>query len=147
MVASDNLNPEQFTHVPLSDLPVTDYGHKGPLPHPYAVSKDDDPRGYPSHFPAGSTFSLRHVPLADLNRDSGCPGGVHGAHCYAPGSTAKHDIDPESDDAVYVRHMAKHADHLPALVGTSSTQYFGGGHRTAAFHEAGRTHIPMWVKD
>jgi uncharacterized ParB-like nuclease family protein len=47
--------------------------------------------------------------------------------------------------------MAKDVDRLPLLVGVRNEDghpgYFGGGHRTAAFAEAGRTHIPMWVKD
>jgi hypothetical protein len=148
MSASDHLSPQQFptSKVPLEHLPV-----EGESDHPFRVSRHDNPREYPEHFKNTKTFSLQHVPITSLAGGPHCPGGVHGAHCYdLNGDHAHHDnaSDDEYSDGDYVRRMAKHADQLPALVSTKgSAGYFGGGHRLAAWHEAGRTHAPVWVPD
>ena len=51
------------------------------------------------------------------------------------------------EDASYVRGMVPHAHKLPPLVIHPHGQMFGGGHRTAAWRDAGLTHIPAWVPD
>ena len=150
MSASDNLQPGQFEHVPMEHLPVH--------PAPHGISDQDVPAEYAKSSPSWAdrvkgTYSLHQVPLADLHDHE------HNAECYLPTeeNRRRHDVaeddhDGEHYDYHYVKNMAKDVERLPALVGWANTpggkpSYFGGGHRTAAFREAGRTHIPMWVQD
>jgi hypothetical protein len=107
-------------------------------------------------------FSLRQIPLEAIvggwERSGRCPGGRHGAHCYAADQYERgtHDVaEPEydehgnvvSDDAQYVRRLAANASSLPPLVVGPNGGNHGGAHRAAAWREAGYTHIPAWVPD
>lgn len=144
-----NLNRDQFTtqHVPVDRLPVA-----GRDEHPFGISDHDEPAEYLKGDESGGwaktfgkTYSLQHVPLESLHPDH-----LHNASCYVPTpeNESRHDVDPEPGyDVDYVRRMAKDVDKLPALVATRQGHYFGGGHRTAAYAEAGRKTIPMWVPD
>lgn len=149
-------------HVSLDDLPITgearDRGQHHD--HPYPISGLDDPREYGEGFgfKKGSTWSLHRVPLRAMNPPNvNCkgPGGVHNAACYDrdTGDYEHHDNTSDGDlnDADDVRGMAKKPHELPALVGIRHDSgyigYFGGGHRTAAWEEAGWTHAPVWLQD
>src|SRR6185437_15614932 len=106
------------------------------------------------------SWSLQQVPIERLwPHESECPGGRHGAHCYAADRFEvgqHHDVSsPEYDDhdnvtwedAQYVRKMAEHPGQLPPLVVRPGGGIFGGGHRLAAWRDAGWTHAPAWVPD
>lgn len=143
-------------HVPVRDIPMTSWGHAGPLPHPYAVSADDHPQRYTGDFPEHLTYSLHHVPLSEVAKTDCHNGKPHGAHCYEwDGDYAHHDNSSEGapgepdffNDADQVRDMAKTPEHLPALIEHPDGGMWGGGHRTAAWAEAGWTHVPMWKPD
>ena len=141
---------QRTEHVPAEDLPTH--------PEPNGVSDQDHPRDYMQSSDAwrqhlGGTYSLQDVPLADLHRDH-----HHDANCYLPTdeNRSRHDVadddyEGENYDHKYVKEMAKDVDRLPLLLGRrtedGSINYFGGGHRSAAHAEAGRSHIRMWLKD
>lgn len=141
---------QSLQHVPMEDLPVH--------PAPYGISDQDVPAEYAKssqhwHDTVKGTYSLQQVPLADLHDHE------HNARCYLPTeenlrrhNVAEEDYEGQHYDYHYVKDMAKNVDGLPNLVGWADAPggkptYFGGGHRSAAYAEAGRTHIPMWVKD
>lgn len=123
-----------------------------------APSSMDHPADY--HW-ADATFSLRMVALDEVlaGMESGgkCfgPGGRHGVACYdlAVNPDGRfHDVDEEPGfDVAYVGRLAGSAEVLPSLVlardGDGVLGMFGGGHRTAAWREAGLTHVPCWVVD
>lgn len=138
MSASDHLSQVQWNQLPTH-------------PDPHGVSDQDHPAEY---VPAGhenlrGTYSLKHVPLEHLHPDH-----VHTAECYrnTPENVARHDVSPDEEpgehyDYHYVKQMAEDVDGLPRLVVDRSGYYFGGGHRTAAHAEAGRSTIEAWVHD
>lgn len=162
-------HPEQRTaakehpteHVPMEDLPIEGDGQT----HPFPISRHDDPNRYvvSGHFEPGTTFSLRQRPLADLADTENCVDGKHQAACYewkrehgkpwelaSCGDNMSEGEPGSSDyynDADSVRKMAQTPHALPALVATDDGEMFGGGHRTAAWREAGWTHAPIWVPD
>lgn len=129
-------------------------------PEPNGVSEDDHPGAYlatgQSQFAdrLAGTYSLRQVPLADLHPDH-----RHDADCYLPtkgkgcpvADVADDEYEGENYDHAYVKGMARDVDALPLLLGgrmeDGRVGYFGGGHRSAAHAEAGRTHIKMWMRD
>lgn len=136
------------TGVPAEDLPTH--------PEPNGISDEDHPARYRHMMPTwdeavGGTYSLQDVPLADLHDHH------HDADCYLPTeeNRRRHDVaedehEGEHFDHHYVKRMAQDVDALPTLFGQrrgDKVAYFGGGHRSAAHAEAGRTHITMWVRD
>jgi hypothetical protein len=60
-----------------------------------------------------------------------------------------HDVSPDEGDKDYdiryIKKMAETPEQLPPLVMAKEGSY-GGGHRTAAWHEAGWTHAPAWIE-
>src|SRR6185437_6360050 len=129
-----------------------------PRTGPTAPAEDDHPED--RDWGKGLSWSLQQVPIERLwPHESECPGGRHGAHCYAADrfeTGQRHDVSsPEYDDhdnvtwedAQYVRKMAEHPGQLPPLVVRPGGGIFGGGHRLAAWRDAGWTHAPAWVPD
>ena len=75
------------------------------------------------------------------------PAGTDGDH-----DVAEDDYPGQNWDYKYVKKMSQDVDSLPLIVGDQDHgkdryAFYGGGHRSAAHAEAGRSHIRMWVKD
>lgn len=122
-----------------------------PREGPLAPSFDD----HPETFAPGRRWVYQTVPLASITERFHCPQGKHDAHCYlwTPENEMAHDVSPddpdegpgyENYDYRYVMRMAEHPEQLPALVVVDGG-IWGGGHRTAAWAEAGWTDVPAWV--
>ena len=141
-VTTGKATSQQTERVLAEDIPTH--------PEPNGAADEDHPRFF---YPPETTFSIRDIPLRHLNNHQ------HDASCYLPtGENMRHHDVAEDDypgqnwDYKYVKKMSQDVDSLPLIVGDQDHgkdryAFYGGGHRSAAHAEAGRSHIRMWVKD